>query len=501
MLRIAVFLFFLFSGISGLIYEVAWTRLLTSILGNTIYAVSIVLSAFMAGLSIGSLIAGRYIDARKDSFKIYAFLELSIGVAGFCLTLILNQTGPLYIWIYQILSGHGIFLSLGRYLFAFIMLAVPTTLMGATLPVLSKFSIDRESKIGTTAGMLYAVNTFGAAVGCFAAGFLFIGSIGILQTVFIASVINISIGTIGTIAWSISNVRITLPLKRQSKEPDEPFKHGTTPSLGLIALVAFAISGFAAMGYEITWTRMLITYMGNTVYAFSAMLTSFLVGLALGSLLLSCFVDRFQKLFACFASVQIGIGLYITVLLYFFGNHFQLLLPFFKSLSGSIEYFRHVPQSFGTHACAYNPYGGIVSHRNPPVCYAYFHGCAQSQCALFLEYHCLHHRLNGYRLFVDTVSGFEKSLVVLLILNFGSGAALLAAEPFLRLQLKLPRPSLQSLPALRSSTVFIPRAIIHTMHATIFHKEEKIIYYRETPYGIVEVLKGPSRRRLAPGRS
>src|SRR5512136_1206709 len=158
MVRIVIFLLFLFSGFSGLIYEVVWTRVLTTTLGNTIYAVSIVLSAFMAGLSIGSLVAGRYLDARKDPFRIYALLELAIGVTGFCLTLALNQTGPVYAWIHQALSGSGIFLSLGRYFFACIVLAVPTTLMGATLPVLSRFAVDRESVVGSTVGTLYAVN-------------------------------------------------------------------------------------------------------------------------------------------------------------------------------------------------------------------------------------------------------------------------------------------------------------------------------------------------------
>jgi MFS family permease len=397
MLRIAILLLFLFSGISGLIYEVVWTRLLTSILGNTIYAVSIVLSAFMAGLSIGSLIAGRYIDARKDSLKIYALLELCIGVTGFCLTLILNQTGPLYIWIHHALSGHGIFLSLGRYLFAFIILAVPTTLMGATLPVLSKFAVDRMSIIGMTVGMLYAVNTFGAAAGCYAAGFLFIGSIGILQTVFIASVINI---TIGTTAWFIRNVRITLPLNRQSEEPDESDKRKPTPLLGRIALVAFAVSGFVAMGYEITWTRILITY---SVCIFrNAYLIPFRIGTGESFTFLFCqsileTIRLFWHTPDWYRSLYNGSPL-------FFWISFPALTAFFKSISSSNEYLRHVPQSFSSHACTYYSYGGIVSCCHPPVRYSCFHGCAQSQCALFLEHHRVHHRLNGHRLSVDAAT-------------------------------------------------------------------------------------------------
>jgi spermidine synthase len=492
MLRITIFLFFLFSGFSGLVYEVVWTRLLTSILGNTIYAVSIVLSAFMAGLSIGSFVAGKYLDARKDILKLYAILEIGIGVTGFCLTLVLNQTGPTYSWIHQALSGNGVLLSLGRCLFAFIILAVPTTLMGATLPLLSKFIVDRESTIGMAVGILYSVNTFGAAAGCFAAGFLFIGNIGVLQTVLIASLINI---TIGTTAWVIRNVKIPAPMTRQPEEPVASGKLPPAPFLGIIVLTAFAISGFAAMGYEITWTRILISYMGNSVYAFSAMLTSFLLGLAIGSLLLSCFVNRFSKLFACFGILQIGIGVYTMVLLYFIGNHLQVVLPFlspYPVVSNSIGMFLKalalmftptflMGASFPVATRLYATSVSMVA-RNVSVLYSW------NTIACIIG-----STVTGF-LLVPYI-GFEKSLVVLLVLNIGSGIALIAAEPLLRNPIKASI-VVTLIAGAAIGTLFIPRDIIHTMHETIFHKEEKIIYYKETPYGIVEVLQGPTRRRL-----
>jgi len=492
MLRITIFLFFLFSGFSGLVYEVVWTRLLTSILGNTIYAVSIVLSAFMAGLSIGSFVAGRYIDARKDAFRLYALLEIGIGVTGFCLTLVLSQTGPIYIWIHNLLSGNGNVLSLGRYLFAFIILAVPTTLMGATLPLLSKFIVDRESTIGMSVGILYSVNTFGAAAGCFAAGFLFIGSIGIQQTVLIASLINI---TVGTTAWFIRNFRISATLDLPYKKPAGSEQYKPTTLLGTILLVAFAISGFAAMGYEITWTRLLITYMGNSVYAFSAMLTSFLLGLAAGSLLLSCFVNRFSKLFACFGLLQIGIGIYTTVLLYFIGNHLQVLLPFlspYPVVSNSIGMFlkalalMFIPTFLmgASFPVATRLYATSVSMVARKVSLLYSWNTIAciigSMVTGFLLIPCL---------------GFETSLICMLVLNIGSGIVLLSVEPFLRFSIKVP--VVFALIAVTAvSTLLIPRNIIYSMHETIFHKEEKIIFYKETPYGIVEILQNPARRRL-----
>jgi spermidine synthase len=264
---------------------------------------------------------------------------------------------------------------------------------------------------------------------------------------------------------------------------------------GTVALVAFAISGFAAMGYEITWTHMLITYMGNTVYAFSAMLTSFLLGLAIGSLLLSYFVNRFLKLFVCFGVLQIGIGVYIMVLLYFFGNHFQFLLPFIspypvvssisgmflKALALMLAPTILMGASFPVATRLYVTHISMVA-RKVSVLYSW------NTIACIIG-----STVTGFLLI--PYMGFEKSLVFLLVLNIGSGVALLAAEPFLRYPIKAPAVAV-ILVGVAVGIVFIPRAIIRTMHETIFHKEEKTIHYRETPYGIVEVLQSPYRRRL-----
>jgi spermidine synthase len=492
MLRIAIFLIFLFSGLSGLIYEVVWTRLLTTILGNTVYAVSIVLSAFMAGLSIGSLIAGRYIDSRKDPLKIYALLEITIGVTGFCLTFILNQTGPFYIWIHHVLTINSVFLSIGRYLFAFVSLVLPTTIMGATLPVLSKFIVDRDRTIGMNVGMLYAVNTLGAAIGCYAAGFLFIGNIGILKTVIIASLINFAVGTA---AWLLRNVRITSPVSKQSKEPRKSEEQQSMPLSGIIALLAFSISGFAAMGYEISWTHILITYMGNTVYAFSAMLSSFLLGLGLGSLVLSYFVNRFSKQFICFGAIQIGIGLYIILSIYFFGNHLQLLLPFISPY----PVVSNISSMFLKALVLMLPPTILMGASFPVATRLYVTHISTVSRKVSLLYSwntiaCIIGSIVTGFLLIPYM-GFEKSLYVMIVLNIGSGVALLTAEPNLRRPIKVPI-VIAILVITIVGTACMPHSIIRTMHKTIFHEQEKTLYYNETPYGVVEILQNPTRRRL-----
>ena len=315
-IRNIVLLLFFCSGVSGLIYEVVWVRELTLILGNTVFAVSTVLTVFMGGLALGSFWAGRIIDRRKDPLRVYALLEMTIGILGFCLTSILNQTGPVYVWIHSSLGEYPLLLSITRYVFAFCLLAIPTTLMGATLPVLSKFVVDRESVVGVKVGKLYALNTFGAAVGCYLAGFVLIGNVGIRLTVCTASAISIAVGAV---AWHCQR-RVGAVVPTTSAELVGESEGGRARSpLRFLILGAFAISGLAALGYEVVWTRVLISYLGNSVYAFSTMLAAFLTGIGLGSLVLSSFVDRRKRLITGFGLIEVAIGFYVLLSIYMFG--------------------------------------------------------------------------------------------------------------------------------------------------------------------------------------
>src|SRR5215510_4446615 len=128
--QVVVGLFFI-SGISALMYEIAWTRLLTLLFGDTVLAVSTVLASFMAGLALGGLWGGRVIDRRSHVLTIYAALEVSIGLAALLLPVALNGITPLYIRLHQHLHTTFYLFSLLRFLLAFGLLLIPTTLMGA----------------------------------------------------------------------------------------------------------------------------------------------------------------------------------------------------------------------------------------------------------------------------------------------------------------------------------------------------------------------------------
>src|SRR5262245_49397977 len=137
-------LFFL-SGVSGLLYEVAWTRMLHLLFGDTVLAVSTVLASFMAGLALGSFWVGRSIDHRPRVLTLYAALEAGIAVAAVLLPVALQALTPLYVWLHQQLQGAYWLFALVRFIFAFCLLCVPTSLMGATLPVLSRFMVRNQA--------------------------------------------------------------------------------------------------------------------------------------------------------------------------------------------------------------------------------------------------------------------------------------------------------------------------------------------------------------------
>src|SRR5438067_8142462 len=159
---IFLFLFFI-SGACGLIYEVVWTRLFIPIIGNTVFSVSAILTVFMAGLAIGSRVAGRKLDALSlRPIRTYALLEAGIGIYNLLLPLLLKFADPLFGALYRSAYDSFLVLAFARLLIAFCLLIVPASLMGATLPVLIRFYVNKISAVGSETGRVYTSNTLGA---------------------------------------------------------------------------------------------------------------------------------------------------------------------------------------------------------------------------------------------------------------------------------------------------------------------------------------------------
>src|SRR3972149_5200363 len=320
--RPLILLIFFLSGASGLIYEIVWTRLLSLVFGVSSFAISTVLTVFMAGLGIGGYIFGRLIDKRGNPLKVYALLEILIGLYAILLPNIFSLTEWLYIKLHVLTGGSFLLLSAERFLISFFILIFPTTMMGGTLPVISRFLIKSENRIGVDTGVIYSLNTFGAVAGCIITGFYLIEVIGVTQSLYLAAVLNL---IAGGGAYVISQKPEARSQKSELKAKDLKIVNLQSSIFNIqsLILLAFGFSGMAALSYEVLWTRVLILILDNTIYAFSIILFTFLLGIAGGSFLFAKVVNHQSSivirhsvtLFAVF-QILIGIMGFLSLLLF-----------------------------------------------------------------------------------------------------------------------------------------------------------------------------------------
>lgn len=282
-LRPILMALFMLSGAAGLVYEVVWVRQLTLVLGASTHAVTVILAAFMSGLGIGSWFLGRYADRLDDKrlAKCYVLAEVGIGLFAVVLPGLLVLNKRLYVAFHEnIVSGHDAPNSL-RLIMAFLMFIVPTSLMGATLPILARYIIRSHQSISIAVSRLYALNTLGAVFGTVLAGYFLLPNFGNSITNLTAAAANL---LIAIVFWNIHKRIQSTNIKNTVATPIVESQKEEKPSaLQQTVMWAFAVSGAAAMFYEVAWTRTLSMILGTTTYAFTTMLATFLLGIAIGS--------------------------------------------------------------------------------------------------------------------------------------------------------------------------------------------------------------------------
>ena len=196
-----LFACFFLSGATGLVYQVVWLRLLTPILGQTVYAITTVLAAFMAGLALGSLLFGRWAPRIRNHVRVYGWLEIGIGLSCVALPWGLTGVARAYLELDRALALSPSAFGVVQFAAVFLLLLVPTSFMGGTLPVLSQALAARASKPGRAVGALYAVNTFGAVLGVAWAGYAALPAFGNRTTIAIAAAANVLVGLLA-LGWS-----------------------------------------------------------------------------------------------------------------------------------------------------------------------------------------------------------------------------------------------------------------------------------------------------------
>jgi len=185
---------FFLSGMAALIYEVVWTRPLSLVFGSTVYAVSTMLSAFMAGFALGSYALSKYADRLKNPLYSFALLEIGIGVYGLLIIWLFNILPYPYLWVWNNFNLSFGVSSFVQFILCFLVLIIPTTLMGATWPVVNKAYVKNIDRVGRGTGTLYSVNSIGAIIGSWSAGFILIPWLGIKGSSFFAAILNLIVG-------------------------------------------------------------------------------------------------------------------------------------------------------------------------------------------------------------------------------------------------------------------------------------------------------------------
>ncbi len=318
-------LLFFFSGIAALTYEVLWVRHLGLIFGNTVYAAATVMMAYMAGLAVGAHFAGKWAAKIKRPVRLFGILEVATALYALCVPFIFELIKVLYRFAALHISDSLAFLTVVRVVLALVLLLIPTAMMGATLPVLSKGFLSRVERFGSRLGILYGVNTLGAVSGVLLCGFVLIPKLGMMGSNILAVCLDASVGLIA-IYFSRSMDRspeIMEAIKLEASVDTKNFKRGKTAN-GL--LWAIGASGFLSLAFEVVWFRALILIFGSTTYSFSAMLSVFLIGLALGSVVISHFADKVKKPALIFGVAAMLTGIYTLVSLHWFTAMPEFLL-------------------------------------------------------------------------------------------------------------------------------------------------------------------------------
>lgn len=325
MKRVKLFFLIIFflSGITGLIYQVVWERMLTTYFGVENISITLIISNFMFGLGIGSLIGGRLADKVKDRISLYSGLELLIGLFGLISIPFINFLGER--------TAGSDYLTSALLIFTF--LSIPTILMGMTFPLLVKIFDGIVNDYLNSISKLYFVNTLGAAFGALLSTFVIISFWGLSAGIFVAVTINL---LLALALYFQKDKAITFSKDNQISIQTVSEETNQNDFLKIAYFLVF-ITGFIAIGYEMIWFRLISILTKASPYSFSTVLFVYLIGIAIGSYTVNGFISKYNWSIQSKQNLFFGIQFLIafTVLASCFGFYF---------LESNVEIFEYLVQ-------------------------------------------------------------------------------------------------------------------------------------------------------------
>lgn len=314
------------SGFAGLAYQVLWVRQFTLVLGASSYAITVVLASFMFGLGMGSWLLGRWADRHNESSLLRCYVAVEIGVAFWALLLPIFLGGAEWAFtlFHRIAHPGPLFLNASRLALAFLILVVPTTLIGGTLPLASRIVVRSSRSISIPIATLYSANTFGAILGVLGTGYVLLPMAGVRTTTLATVASNIIVAggfwclSRRGLSRSVPNVQVDKTKRREAIDARQ-----------FAICIGFCVSGAATMFYEVAWSRTLVMVLGTTTYAFTTMLAVILLGIAVGSAVYR-FVPAWVNRLWLYVALQLIVGFSVLATMPAFEK-----LPFvFLSLHG-----------------------------------------------------------------------------------------------------------------------------------------------------------------------
>ncbi len=352
-MRWLVLLAFFGSGLSSLVLENLWVRQLTLVFGGTTLAITTVLSVFMGGLALGSHLAGRWIHRFTRPLRVYGLLEASIATYAFFLPQLISYLPGIYQWIPE--DWPFVAIALFRFLLCSILLVFPTTLMGATLPILSQYFVRDNTTLGMDVGILYSVNTYGAVAGALTGGFVLMPLLGTSTTLWLVCIGLFAMAT-AVFVYDFRNpnaneeTHLAWRDAQEQKEPEviefedsflqaeeeEPIAWGMATRESLFHAMndeqhrkfqsaiagTLVVTGASAMVCQIIWSRTLSMVIGSSTYSFTLILSLFLIGLASGAAYASRLIHKSLNLLETWTRLLI-----LTAIALGFGSFFFDSLP------------------------------------------------------------------------------------------------------------------------------------------------------------------------------
>jgi spermidine synthase/tetratricopeptide (TPR) repeat protein/MFS family permease len=323
MRRSLAYFLFLLSGATALCYEVAWTRRLVLVFGSTTTAVALILAAYMLGLALGGEVGGRLADRSKRPAVLYAAAEGLIGVYALAFPWLVDAVRSVYL-------GLGTAATPVLFVGAFVLLLVPTFLMGATLPFLVRATVSDASATGATVGRLYGANILGAVLGTGTTGFWLMENAGVMGATRWSAGVNLLIAVVGYAAFrGQGTVPVSAPAVPQARKPDVAGNGDSPPGGGAAsamraALVSAFAAGLVGLAAEVLWTRLLTFTLQGFTYTFTAMLATFLLGLALGGFVFGRVASRTADPVRVLVRLQVAVGVLAAAALIALTYHYPI---------------------------------------------------------------------------------------------------------------------------------------------------------------------------------